>query len=121
EETNGVRSDSEAPGIVYAYRNDEDRIRYLARQILPHADWLSSEDTGSAIAAVVDYMERRGRLPRLEEMPAEMAKLLSHLQPKDLPRIVMKSAAPQKIEAVVRASTLYTPSFPAVALYNARD
>jgi len=120
EETTGVRCVSAAPGIVYAYRNDEDRLRYLARQILPHADWLSSEDTGSAIAAVVDYMERRGRLPRLEEMPAEMAKLLSHLQPKDLQRIVRKSADPQKIEAGVRASTLSTLLFLAVELFNGR-
>jgi len=120
EETTGVRCVSAAPGIVYAYRNEEDRLRYLARKIVPHAEWLASDDTGSAIAAVVDYTERRGRLPRLEEMPEEMAKLLSHLRPNELQRIVKKSADPEKVSEGVKRSTLSTLLFLAVELFNGR-
>jgi DNA phosphorothioation-associated putative methyltransferase len=120
EETTGVRCVSAAPGIVYAFKNEEARLRYLARKIVPHADWLASDDTGSAIAAVVEYTERRGRLPRLEEMPSEMAKLLAHLQPNELQRIVKKSASSETIEDGARASTLSTLLFLAVELFNGR-
>ncbi|MCO6008279.1 DNA phosphorothioation-associated putative methyltransferase [Actinoallomurus purpureus] len=120
EEATGVRCVSAAPGIVYAFKNDDARLRYLARKIVPHADWLASDDTGSAIASVVDYTERRGRLPRLEEMPTEMPKLLVHLQPNELQRIVKKSADPEKIEAGIRASTLSALLFLTVELFNGR-
>lgn len=120
EQVTGVRCVSAAPGIVYAFKNDDGRLRYLARKIVPQADWLASDDIGSAISAVVDYTERRGRLPRLEEMPSEMAKLLVHLQPNELQRIVKKSADPGKIEAGVRTSTLSTLLFLAVELFNGR-
>ncbi|MFD0900199.1 DNA phosphorothioation-associated putative methyltransferase [Actinomadura sediminis] len=120
EQTTAVRCVSAAPGIVYAFKKDDARLRYLARKIVPHADWLGSDDTSSAVAAVVDYNERRGRLPRLEEMPTEMAKLLGHLQPNELQRIVKKSADPEKVEAGVRASTLSTLLFLAVELFNGR-
>ncbi|NDU74023.1 DNA phosphorothioation-associated putative methyltransferase [Actinomadura sp. DSM 109109] len=120
EQGTGARCVSAAPGIVFAFKSDDARLRYLARKVVPHADWLASEDTGSAIAAVVDYTERRGRLPRLEEMPAEMAKLLAHLQPNELQRIVRKSAAPEKVDAGARTSTLSTLLFLAVELFNGR-
>ncbi|URN08539.1 DNA phosphorothioation-associated putative methyltransferase [Actinomadura madurae] len=120
EQATGVRCVAAAPGIVYAFKNDDARLRYLARKIVPHADWLASDDTGSAIAAVVDYTERRGRLPRREEMPMEMAKLLANLQPNELQRIVRKSADPDKVDAGGKASTLSTLLFLAVELFNGR-
>ncbi|MBG0814645.1 DNA phosphorothioation-associated putative methyltransferase [Planomonospora sp. ID82291] len=120
EETTGVRCVAAAPGVVYAFKRDDARLRYIARKITPDASWLASEDTGSAIAAVVDYTERRGRLPRLEEMPEDMAKLLSHLQPAELQRIVRRSAAAEKIEAGARASTLSTLLVLGVELFNGR-
>lgn len=120
EQGTGVRCVSAAPGIVYAFKKDDARLRYLARKIVPHTDWLASDDTGSAIAAVVDYTEQRGRLPRLEEMPTEMAKLLAHLQPNDLHRIVKRSADPGKVKGGAKSSTLSTLLFLAVELFNGR-
>ncbi|XVQ86792.1 DNA phosphorothioation-associated putative methyltransferase [Microbispora siamensis] len=120
EETTGVRCVSAAPGIVYAFKGDDARLTYLARKIVPHVAWLASGDTGSAIASVVDYTQRRGRLPQLEEMPTEMVKLLAHLQPKELQRIVRKAADPEKVDAGVKASTLSTLLFLAVELFNGR-
>ncbi|MCO5996270.1 DNA phosphorothioation-associated putative methyltransferase [Actinoallomurus rhizosphaericola] len=120
EETTSVRCVSAAPGIVYAFKKDDARLRYLARKIVPHADWLASDDTGSAIAAVVGYTERRGRLPRLEEMPLEMANLLAHLRSNELQRIVKKTVDTEKLEAGVKASTLSTLLFLAVELFNGR-
>jgi DNA phosphorothioation-associated putative methyltransferase len=116
----GVRCVSAAPGIVYAFRSDEARLSYLANKIVPDAEWLTSDDTGSAIAAVVDHVEHRGRLPRLEEMPQEMAGLLMHLRLNDLQRIVRISADPEKISRGARKSTLSTLLFLAVDLFNGR-
>ncbi|MGI5372694.1 hypothetical protein ACQEV2_00150 [Streptomyces sp. CA-251387] len=54
-----------APGIVYAFKSEAARLGYLARRVVPDAEWLASEDTASAISVLVDFVERRGRPPRM--------------------------------------------------------
>ncbi|MFJ5121564.1 DNA phosphorothioation-associated putative methyltransferase [Kitasatospora sp. NPDC088548] len=120
QEVTGVRCVAAAPGIVYAFKDDSARLAFLARRILPSAKWLSSSDSASAITAVVDHAERRGRLPRLEEMPQQMAEILGHVQPSDLQRLVRRSADPAKVDAGARRSTLDTLLFLAVELFNGR-
>ncbi|MCC9309119.1 DNA phosphorothioation-associated putative methyltransferase [Kitasatospora sp. RB6PN24] len=120
QEVTGVRCVAAAPGIIYAFKDDSSRLGYLARRILPSAQWLSSNDSASAIAAVVDHAERRGRLPRLEEMPQQMAEILGHVQPPDLQRLVRRTAEPAKVDAGARRSTLDTLLFLAVELFNGR-
>ncbi|MEU2448999.1 DNA phosphorothioation-associated putative methyltransferase [Streptomyces sp. NPDC012765] len=120
ENVTGVRTVSAAPGVVYAFKDDRARLSYLARRIVPDAEWLESEDTTSAIAAVIDYAERHGRLPRMEEVPQPMAELLSHLRPNEIRRLVRDSADPRKIEEGVKRTTLNTLLFLAVELFNGR-
>nr|WP_269857991.1 DNA phosphorothioation-associated putative methyltransferase [Streptomyces sp. RPT161] len=120
EDVTGVRCVSAAPGIVYAFREDSSRIAFLARRIVPNVDWMTSDDTASAITAVVDYTERRGRLPRLEEMPDPLAELLGHLSGADLQRLVRRTAAPEKVSVGVNRTTLNTLLFLAVELFNGR-
>lgn len=120
QEVTGVRCVSAAPGVVYAFRNDTDRIAFLARRIIPDAAWLASEDTTSAIASVVDFAERRGRLPRLEEMPVPLSGLLGHLQGSELQRLVRRSADPVKLAEGGKRTTLGTLLFLAVELFNGR-
>ncbi|EST26968.1 Ribosomal methyltransferase Rsm22 [Streptomyces roseochromogenus subsp. oscitans DS 12.976] len=120
EEVTGVRTVSAAPGVVYAFKDETARLSYLAHRIVPDAEWLASEDTTSAIAAVVDHVERRGRTPRVEEMPQPMAELLSHLRPNELSRLVRDSADQAKVEEGARRSTLNTLLFLAVELFNGR-
>lgn len=120
QEVTGTQCVSAAPGVVYAFKRDEARIAFLARRIVPDAEWLTSEDTTSAIAAVVDYLERRGRLPRLEEMPGQMAALLRHLRGSDLQRLVRRSADPVKVAEGSKHSTLITLLFLAVELFHGR-
>ncbi|MFF0521138.1 DNA phosphorothioation-associated putative methyltransferase [Actinomadura nitritigenes] len=120
QEVSGIQCVSAAPGVVYAFRSDKARLRYFANKILPRTAWLSSADTGSAIAAVVEYAEQRGRLPWLEEMPTEMARLLTHLQRSELQKIVRRSVVPERLEAGSRTSTLSTLLFLAVELFNGR-
>ncbi|MGW3031189.1 DNA phosphorothioation-associated putative methyltransferase [Streptomyces sp. NPDC001178] len=120
EEVTGVRTVSAAPGVVYAFKDETARLGYLAQRIVPDAVWLASEDTTSAIAAVVDYVERRGRVPRMEEVPQPMAELLGHLRPNELRRLVRESADQGKAEEGGKRSTLNTLLFLAVELFNGR-
>ncbi|MFG1878151.1 DNA phosphorothioation-associated putative methyltransferase [Sphaerisporangium sp. NPDC049003] len=120
EEVTGVRCVSAMPGVIYAFKRDEARLAYLARRIAPAATWLASDDAASAMASVVDYTEQRGRGPRLEEMPAEMVKLLSHLTTAEVQRVVRASADAAKVAEGARRSTLTTLLFLGVELFNGR-
>ncbi|MEU7983915.1 DNA phosphorothioation-associated putative methyltransferase [Streptosporangium canum] len=120
EDVTGVRCVSAAPGIVYAFKQDEARLSYLARRIAPHVAWLASDDAASAIASVIDQSEQRGRIPRLEEMPGQMAELLAHLSVSELQRLVRSSADSDKIAEGARRSTLTTLLFLALELFNGR-
>ncbi|MFD0653007.1 DNA phosphorothioation-associated putative methyltransferase [Streptomyces malaysiensis subsp. malaysiensis] len=120
EEATGVRCVSAAPGIVYAFKDDEARLSYLARQIAPDGAWLASEDTASAIASVVDHLEQRGRMPQLEEMPQPIISLLGHLRPVELKRLAVQAADPVKVERSAERGALDTLQFLALELFHGR-
>ncbi|MFI9393711.1 DNA phosphorothioation-associated putative methyltransferase [Streptomyces bauhiniae] len=120
EEVTNRRCVSAAPGIVYAFKDDSARLSYLAHRIVPDADWLASTDTTSAIASLVDYVEQRGRPPRIDEMPRPMAEQLAHLKPGELKRLIRDSADGDKVSAGTKRSTLNTLLFLAVELFNGR-
>ncbi|WP_084464191.1 DNA phosphorothioation-associated putative methyltransferase [Microtetraspora fusca] len=120
DEVTGARCLPAAPGLVYAFRDDEARLRYIARRIKPDAKWLTFEDTASAIAAIVDHLEQRGRLPRLEEMPQQVIALLGHLRPAELNRLAQQAADPVKVEESANRSALDTLLFLALELFHGR-
>ncbi|MFC8370045.1 DNA phosphorothioation-associated putative methyltransferase [Streptomyces sp. NPDC057239] len=120
EETTRVRCVSAAPGIVYAFKDDEARLGYLARQITPDGGWLASKNTASAITSVVAHLEQRGRMPRLEEMPQPIISLLSHLRPAELKRLVEQEADPVKVERSADRAALDTLLFLALELFYGR-
>ncbi|MFE1151089.1 DNA phosphorothioation-associated putative methyltransferase [Streptomyces albidoflavus] len=120
ERTTGTRCVSATPGIVYAFKSDTARLSYLAHRIVPDAVWLASEDTTTAIASLIDYVERRGRLPHVEEMPRPVAELLAHLKLGDLKRLTRDSADADKISEGGKRTTLNTLLFLAVELFNGR-
>ncbi|MGW1124833.1 DNA phosphorothioation-associated putative methyltransferase [Streptomyces sp. NPDC002526] len=119
-EVTGTRCVSAAPGVVYAFKDDSARLAYLAHRIVPDAAWLASEDTTSAIAAVIDHVEHRGRQPGVEEMPRPVAELLAHLKPNELKRLVRDSADLLKVSMAGERTTLNTLLFLAVELFNGR-
>ncbi|MFE7961288.1 ribosomal methyltransferase [Streptomyces sp. FBKL.4005] len=120
EEATGVRCLSAAPGIVYAFKDDSARLSYLARQIAPDGEWLASEDTASAISAVVAHLEQRGRMPQLEEMPQPIISLLGHLRPAELKRLAEQEADSVKVERGAERAALDTLLFLAVELFHGR-
>ncbi|MFI2424143.1 DNA phosphorothioation-associated putative methyltransferase [Streptomyces sp. NPDC018955] len=120
EQVTGARVMAAAPGVVYAFRDEGARLSYLAQRVIPDAEWLASEDTASAVSAVVDFFERRGRPPRIEEMPRTVAELLAHLRPGDVKRLVREGADPERATAGAKRSTLNTLLYLAVELFNGR-
>ncbi|MEV7862831.1 DNA phosphorothioation-associated putative methyltransferase [Streptomyces hirsutus] len=120
EEVTGARVVHAAPGVVYAFKDEAARLAFLAHRIVPDAEWLASEDTTSAIVALVDYVERRGRTPRLDETPRETAELLAHFKPGELKRLVRASADPEAVAEGAKRSTLGTLLYLAVELFNGR-
>ncbi|MFE3109071.1 DNA phosphorothioation-associated putative methyltransferase [Kitasatospora indigofera] len=120
EDVTGVRAVSASPGIIYAFKDDSARLGHLARRIITDDQWLASTDTTSAIAAIVDLVERRGRPPRLEELPLETAQLLGNVRPAEINRLVRESSDPAKVEEGAKRTTLNTLLFLAVELFNGR-
>jgi len=120
EATLGVKCVASTPGSVYVFREDSDRLRFLARRFLPQVEWSSPEET-SALNSVVRYLETRGRMPRFEEMPEPVIGLLPRVSEKELSRLARASADPQRVEAGARRSTLDTLLFLALDLFNGRS
>ena len=120
EEATGARCVTAAPGIVYAFKDESARLSYLAQRIAPDVEWLGSDDTSSAVGALVDYVERRGRSPRLEEMPRPVAELIAQLKPTALRNLIRETANPDKVDIAARQSTLNTLLILALELFNGR-
>jgi len=79
EDTIGVRTISAVPGVVYAFRRDDDRLAYLARRVAPEQMWQAGDDFQAAVTAVVHFLEHRGRMPELEETPDALLPLLRNV------------------------------------------
>ncbi|WP_286322121.1 DNA phosphorothioation-associated putative methyltransferase [Streptomyces sp. STCH 565 A] len=120
EEATGVRCVSAAPGTVYAFKDDAARLSYFARQVTPDGGWLASEDTASAITAVVAHLEERGRMPQLEEMPQPIIRLLGHARLAEFKRLAEQEADPVKVERSAERGALDTLLFLALELFHGR-
>jgi DNA phosphorothioation-associated putative methyltransferase len=120
ERVTGVACVSPVPGVVYAFKDEALRLRFLARRLTPDTSWLESQDAAGALRAVVHFLEQRGRHPRLEETPEHMLALLRHLRPAELNRLVAAAANPTRIEQGQQRTTMNTLLFLAVELFNGR-
>lgn len=120
EKVTGRRCVSPVPGIVYAFRNDEDRFAYLARGTITDFEWSESEDYASAIAEVVSFTERRGRPPLFEELPPELLPQLGKLSRRSMLEIVRQAASAERVEEGVRRTTLDTLLYLGTSIFNGR-
>ena len=109
-----------APGVVYAFKDHRERIRFLARRTAGGVDWLHGEDETSALLAVIDFLERRGRLPAVEEFPAQLLALLQHVNSRELRRVVMEGAAPDRVERGRAQTVLETLLLLGVSAFSGR-
>jgi DNA phosphorothioation-associated putative methyltransferase len=120
EEVTGAKCVAGAPGVVYAFRNDTDRLGIIARRTIPQFDWTQPGDHASALAAVVAFTESRGRLPDFEEFPDDFTLMLGSISPKELNRLVKLAANPDFVAQGARRSTLDTLLFLGTELFNGR-
>lgn len=117
----GVRVVSPTPGMVYAFRHDKDRLAYLGRRALPDQTWQNAADAESAIAAVVDFLEKRGRMPTIEETPNALLPVLRYLSGSKVTSIARGAANSERVQAGRKNSILNTLLLLAIDLFNGRS
>jgi DNA phosphorothioation-associated putative methyltransferase len=120
EEITGARCVSPAPGIIYAFRSDEDRFAYLARGTIADFDWARSTDYASALAEVIAFTERRGRAPLFEEIPQELLPLLGKVSRSALLQAIQKGADPDRVANGIRRAALDTLLYLGTSIFNGR-
>ncbi|WP_197502747.1 MULTISPECIES: DNA phosphorothioation-associated putative methyltransferase [unclassified Mycobacterium] len=120
EATTGRRCVSPVPGVVYAFRRDEDRFAYLARGAISEFRWAASEDYASAVAEVILFAERRGRPPLFEEIPNHLLPQLGRLSRRSLLELINKGASADRVSDGLRRSTLDTLLYLGTSIFNGR-
>lgn len=120
EQTTGVRAISPVPGVAYAFRHDDDRLAYLARQVAPDQVWQDGDDVQSAVAAVVDFLEQRGRMPELEETPYTLLPLLRTVSSRQLAKLAFQGADPERVEQGRKHSMLNVLLLLGIEVFNGR-
>ncbi|MGW9263166.1 DNA phosphorothioation-associated putative methyltransferase [Gordonia terrae] len=120
DEVTGSRCLSPTPGVVYAFRHDDQRLAYLARETIARHEWAESSDHASALAEVISFAEAKGRPPLLEEIPAETAPLIAELSRTELTRVVQRSADATLLVEGTKRSTLDTLLYLGISIFNGR-
>src|ERR1022692_2619637 len=121
EHATGARAISPVPGVVYAFRIDDDRLAYLARQVAPEQVWRAGSDIPSAVAAVVHFLEQRGRMPELEETPDALVPLLRKVTGRSLSKVAAQEADPGRVDEGRKRSTLNVLLLLGVEVFNGRS
>jgi DNA phosphorothioation-associated putative methyltransferase len=107
--------------VVYAFRNDHDKLAYIARSVAPKQVWQQGADSSAAVAAVVDFLEQRGRMPELEETPDAFVPLLANITGRQLAKIAVQDADPDRVEQGRRRSVLNVLLVLGIEVFNGRS
>ncbi|VEG45355.1 DNA phosphorothioation-associated putative methyltransferase [Mycolicibacterium flavescens] len=120
DEVTGTRCVSPTPGVVYAFRRDEDRFAYLARGAIADFEWSDSEDYASAVSELIAFTERRGRPPLFEEIPAGLLPILGTLSRRSMLEVIQKGASPERVAEGFKRSTLDTLLYLGTSIFSGR-
>ncbi len=120
EEVTQTRCVSPVPGVIYAFRNSEDRFAYLARETVADFSWAQSSDYASALAEIIAFTETRGRAPLFDEIPQELLPLLVKVSRSALLQAIKKGADPDRVAKGVRRTTLDTLLYLGTSIFNGR-
>ena len=116
----GVRCVAAAPGVVYAFKNDRDRLAFLGRRTLPNYQWANVEGADEAMSAVTRFAEMTGRVPAFEELPIDHVEALGELSSRELSRLVKVAADPERVANGAKKSTLDTLLYLGIELFTGR-
>jgi DNA phosphorothioation-associated putative methyltransferase len=116
----GARVVLGGPGVVYAFKDDRDRLSFLSRRVSPDTEWMATADAASALAALIGFIESRGRHAELEEMPDEVLAFVRHIRMSELRRTTKAGAEPERVEAAARQTTLNTLLLLGMEVFNGR-
>lgn len=119
-EMTGAKVLQASPGVVYAFRDDRERLAFLSRRVARKVDWVQSEDSQTALASLVSFAEDRGRMALLEEMPDDVLHFTQHIRYADLKRAVTRAADPDKTADAQRRSTLNALLLLGMEVFNGR-
>jgi DNA phosphorothioation-associated putative methyltransferase len=120
EQATSVHAVSPVPGVVYAFRRDEDRLAYIARRVAPDQVWQQGDDAQSAVAAVVDFLEQRGRMPELEETPDALLPLLRSVTRRQLAKLAAQEADSNRVAEGRKHSILNVLLLLGIAVFDGR-
>jgi DNA phosphorothioation-associated putative methyltransferase len=120
EEVTGRRCVSPSPGVVYAFRRDEDRFAYLARGTIADFEWANSQDYASAVAELIAFTEKRGRPPLFEELPTDLLPQLGKFSRRSMLEVINKGASPELVAEGFKRSTLDTLLYLGTSIFNGR-
>lgn len=109
-----------SPGVVYAFKDDHSRLTFLANKVSPETQWTASDDPASALSALVEFTETRGRLATVDEMPDSVRQTFGHVRPQELRRIVLRAADESRVQSAARQTTLNTLLLLGMELFNGR-
>lgn len=120
ENETGMRCVSPVPGVVYAFRREEDRFAYLARRTFEKFEWSESEDYATAIASLISFTEKRGRPPMFEEIPEDLLPQIGKMSRRTVLEVINRGAAPEKVAEGVKRTTLDSLLYLGTSLFNGR-
>lgn len=120
EEITERRCVSPAPGVVYAFRRDEDRYTYLARGTFAEFEWSKSDDYAAAVAELVQFAEIRGRPPLFEEIPVDLLPQIGKMSRRAVLDVVNKGAAAEKVAEGFKRTTLDSLLYLGTSLFSGR-
>jgi DNA phosphorothioation-associated putative methyltransferase len=112
---------SPVPGVTYAFRRDDDRLSYIARRVAPEQIWQQGSDAKSAVAAVVNFLEQRGRMPELEETPHALLPLLRSITGRQLAKLAFQEADPGQVEEGRKRSILNVLLLLGISVFDGRS
>ena len=120
DEVTSTRCVSPVPGVVYAFRRDEDMFAYLARGAIAKFEWDARSDYASAVAELISFTETRGRPPLFEEIPNHLLPVLGTLSRRSLLELIHKGASPERVAEGAKRSTLDTLLYLGTSIFTGR-
>ena len=120
EQVTGERCVSAAPGVIYAFRHQKDRLAYLARASASNFSWADPQDLAAALAAAAEFVSDHGRLPTFDEFPTQVRMVFAGLSRSELGRLIRREVTPDEWASGARRATLDVLLYLGMAIFQGR-